>query len=278
MMQPFQLLLFSTDTALVRRAVQAGLDGVIVDWEWIGKTQRQTGADTQINCNTLEDLEHVRQATSATVICRVNQSGPTTESELESAIRAGVDEILLPMVRTPIEVERAIDRVRGRCGVGILIETMPALRCLDRLSSLPLTRVYVGLNDLAIERQTANIFTALVDGTVETIRQAFQVPFGVAGLTLPDRGYPIPSQLLVGEMARLDAGFSFLRRSFLADIRGRDLMVELPRMLHAMDTARLRSSEVVTQERTMLCRMVNEWQPVGTELANNPVGAWQAAS
>ena len=34
------------------------------------------------------------------------------------------------------------------------------------LCRLPLTRVYVGLNDLSIDRGLANIFTSVADGTV----------------------------------------------------------------------------------------------------------------
>ena len=37
----FELLLFSTDPLLARQATEAGVQGVIVDWERIGKAQRQ---------------------------------------------------------------------------------------------------------------------------------------------------------------------------------------------------------------------------------------------
>jgi hypothetical protein len=96
------------------------------------------------------------------------------------------------------------------------------------LGKLPLSRVYVGLNDLAIDRKKRFIFSALADGTVDYIRQYIKVPFGFAGLTLPDCGYPIPANLLYSEMARLLCSFAFLRRSFLRDIRGKNLAIEIP--------------------------------------------------
>lgn len=112
----------------------------------------------------------MRNITDATVICRINAYSERTPNELEQAIGAGADEILLPMVRTVGEVEKVRTLAKGRCGVGILVETTNALRNVEELARLPLTRVYVGLNDLAIERGSPNLFAALVDGTVEDVR------------------------------------------------------------------------------------------------------------
>ena len=45
-MSPFAIFLFSTDPAWIRSAVAGGVSGVIVDWERLGKRERQAGADT----------------------------------------------------------------------------------------------------------------------------------------------------------------------------------------------------------------------------------------
>lgn len=236
-MGSFDLFLFSTDPDLIRPVVAGGVAGVVVDWEHIGKAERQAGFDTQINHDTLEDLRRVRACTAARVLCRINAFGPWTREEIEAAVQAGADEILLPMVRSVEEVERVLEWIRGRGGLGILIETREAVNLCERLTRLPLTRVYLGLHDLAIERRTPNPFRAISDGIVERVRSAFQIPFGFAGLTLPDRGFPIPCRLLIAEMARLGCSFSFLRRSFLRDIVGRDPRVEVPRILEALREA-----------------------------------------
>jgi hypothetical protein len=55
--------------------------------------------------------------------------------------------------------------------------------------------------------------------------------FGVGGLTLPEGGAPVPAWLLAAELVRLGADFTFLRRSFTADMAGRDPFVEVPRLL-----------------------------------------------
>jgi hypothetical protein len=244
----FELLLFSTDPLLIRQVTAAGVGGVVVDWERIGKAQRQASYDTQINHDTVADLRRVRACTDGLVICRINGYGATTEAEVELAVAAGADEILLPMVRTPAAVMSVMDKVGGRCGVGILVETVAAIRAIDDFARLPLTRMYVGLNDLGIERGTENIFAALVDGTVERVRRACRVPFGFAGLTLPELGHPVPCRLLIAEMARLGADFSFLRRSFHRDIRGRDPTVEIPRLLEALRRAGHRSGARVERD------------------------------
>jgi coenzyme F420-reducing hydrogenase delta subunit len=259
---PFELLLFATDPQFIQRAVAAGVDGIIVDCEYIGKESRQAGADTEINQHTFADLQRVRACTSARVLCRINRYGAVTAGEVEQAIAAGTDEILLPMVQTPAEVEVVLDQVRGRCGVGILVETVPALAVVEELGALPLSRVYLGLNDLGIARKTPNIFTAVADGTLEYVRQYFRMPFGFGGVTLPERGYPIPCHLLMGELARLNCSFTFLRRSFWADTHGRNLMVEVPRIREALDVAAHRSMALVVRDRVALHEAIAGWNPM----------------
>jgi HpcH/HpaI aldolase/citrate lyase family len=261
-MSRFGLYLFAREPELVTRAVAAGVDGVIVDWERRGKEERQAGADTEIREDTPADLAAVRATTRAPVLCRVDGPGRGFDAEIERAVELGADEVLLPMVRSPDEVEEALDRVSGRCGLGILVETEAAVGCAESLARLPLTRVYFGLNDFAIERGSASIFEALVDGTVERVRRCFDVPFGVAGLTLPELGSPVPCRLLIGEMARLGCEFSFLRRSFLRDV-DRDAMVPAVAEIRAgIELARGRAPEAVERDSAELSAAVGGKLPV----------------
>ncbi len=260
MPREFALLLFSTSPGFIRQAVAAGVGGIIVDWEYVGKAMRQLSYDTQVNLDTLDDLRRVRASTDALVVCRINSYGAITPGEIEAAVEGGADELLLPMVRTVEEVEKVLHQVGDRCGVGILIETIAAVELVRELARLPLSRLYVGLNDLAIERSTRNIFTAVAEGTVEGLRRALgEIPFGMAGLTLPDRGSPIPCRLLIGEMVRIGCDFSFLRRSFHRDILGRDPAIEIPRLLEAIRQAHLRSPEAVARDRHDLEAAIRAW-------------------
>jgi hypothetical protein len=144
--------------------------------------------------------------------------GAHSVKEIHDAISCGADEILLPMVDSLEEVERALSLARGQAKVGILIETNAAVELAAELSGLPLSRIYVGLNDLAIANRDPNIFIPLASGLLDRIRSNVTTPFGFGGLTLPFLGHPVPCYLLMAEMLRLDCQFSFLRRSFLKDV------------------------------------------------------------
>ena len=230
-----------------------------MDWESRGKRARQAGADTEINRATPADLRAVRAGTLGRVLCRVNGWGPWTAAEIDLAVSLGADEVLLPMVRRPEEVDAAAEVVARRCGLGILVETTDAVRRVDELLRRPLSRVYVGLNDLMIDRGARDLFTPLVDGTVDRVSRAAAsagVPLGVAGLTLPEAGKPVPCRLLIGALARLGATFTFLRRSFHADLAGRDVAVEVPRILAAVEKARRRGPKEVNADHAELAGAV----------------------
>lgn len=248
------LMLFSTRPELIAPAVAGGVAAVIVDLERIGKESRQRGADTVISADTVEDLRRVRACTPARLICRIDAAGPWTPEGVEAAVAAGVDELLLPMVRTVQDVQTALDAAAGRCGVGILIETRDAVARARELASLPVTRVYVGLNDLSIELGTPWLFSALADGTLDGIRAAVPagVPFGFGGMTLPDRGSPVPARLLLGELARLDADFTFLRRSFWRDVEGADAAEAVRTIVAAAEAAQRRDPSQVAADRAQL--------------------------
>ena len=254
---PFELALFASDLAVVGEAVVGGVAAVVVDWENDGKEERQSAADTEINRHTVDDLRRTRAATGARVLCRINRSGSRTQDEVELALDAGADELLLPMVRSVAEVERVLDLVDGRAGLGILVETRDAVAAADELARLPLSRVYVGLNDLSIERGTPSIFTPLVDGLLDELRECFAaMRFGFGGLTLPEAGAPIPCRLLLGELARLRADFTFLRRSFYRDVAGRDVTREVARILAAVDEAVARAPDAEASDREELLARV----------------------
>jgi hypothetical protein len=249
---PLDLFLFTVDPARAREVVQAGAAGVVVDWEHRDKLRRQEGEGTEVNAHTPTDLAAVRAATSGRVLCRVDAAGPHTAAQVDLAVRLGADEVLLPMVRRPADVDLALEALAGRCGLGILVETQEAVERVDELARRPLSRVYVGLNDLRIDRGSSTLFEPLVDGTVDAVRAAVRVPFGVAGLTRVGGGAPVPSRLLAAELARLDAGFTFLRRSFSADVRPGEAAREVPRMLAEVDALRARTGAEVVADRAEL--------------------------
>jgi HpcH/HpaI aldolase/citrate lyase family len=256
------LFLFTVDPRWGSSVVAAGAAGIVVDWERRGKERRQLGEGTQINSDTADDLARMRAATDGRLLCRVNGYGPWTGAEVDEAIVRGADEVLLPMVRTPEEVDRTLDLVAGRCGLGILIETQDAVDRAVALARRPLSRIYVGLNDLRIDRRSDQLFAPLADGTVDAVRAEVAVPFGVGGLTLPGRGLPVPSDLLAAELVRLGADFTFLRRAFTADMAGRDPFVEVPRLLTSLAGLRHAEPDVVADRRARFVAAATGRAPV----------------
>lgn len=251
------LQLFTTDPVSACKAVTAGVTAFVVDWEWRGKEDRQNGFDTEINRDSAEDLARMSEVKESRRICRINRFGPWTPGEVDVAIEAGATQLLLPMSESPAEVEAYLRLVRGRVRAGILVETRAACAGARELAGLGLDAVYVGLNDLAISRGTPCIFTALVDGVVEGLRDAFgETPFGFGGLTVVDLGYPIPCMRLLEEMARLRSGFTFLRRSFRRDIAGRDLAAEVRRIQETWRLLLLRDRDREARDHELLVEAV----------------------
>lgn len=216
----FELILFTTDTVVAEQCLNAGVAAIIIDWENKGKDKRQNGYPTQINYDTTNDLINMRKNISGKIICRINKYNPDySRDEIELAINSGADEIFLPMVDDKEEVCKVIDLIKDRCKIGILIETDNAVQNVKDFTTLPLSRVYIGLNDLHISRKSSNMFLPLIDNTVEKIKMHFDsVPVGVGGVTHPDEGSPIPAKLLLQHYTNLNMNFSFLRRAFLKDL------------------------------------------------------------
>jgi len=218
-----ELMLFVSDANSARSALAHGFDHFLVDFENHGKEVRQQGYDTEIAPATLDDLRAVAAVEACDAWCRINGPGLNTAQEVEHAIGAGAQGIFLPMVESAGEVEAFLRLVDGRCAAGILIETLSGFESARDMAGLPLERVYFGLNDFAISRGGGSIFKALLDGSVERMREVFAgQKFGFGGVTAIDSGYPVPAKYLLQEMARLNCDFSFLRRSFRRDIAQRD--------------------------------------------------------
>ena len=65
-----------------------------------------------------------------------------------------------------------------------------------------------------------------------------------------------------GTNVRLGCTFSFLRRSYHADIRGRDHSQEIPRLHEALDAATRRTAAEVAEDRNALVDAIDDWAGV----------------
>jgi hypothetical protein len=218
-MQRLELFLFETDPVRARAAHDRGVDGFMFDIERLGKVGRQSSFDTEISAISLDKLSDFVAVSQIRPICRLDSLHDGTAEQIERAIDGAAGELLFPMVRSAREIEHLLSLVAGRVPSGIMIETVDILKDLPEVSTMPLSRVYVGLNDLMISSGHRNLFDAMIDGTVDRIRNDIGgLRFGIAGATRVDLGSPLPFRLLLAEMARLEVHFTMLRRSFRRDV------------------------------------------------------------
>lgn len=215
----FGLYVFYADAPLTQECISAGADGIVVDWEVADKRHRQSLFNTQINRHDLQTLKSAVSIYPDKVICRVNGGNDLTRKEISDAIAYGATDIMIPMVKTLTQVEQALTYIDGKAKCLIMIETPEAVNLNAEIGKLPIDGVYIGLNDLAIARNSRNIFIPMVEGTLDQIRTNIPMPLGVAGLTHPGFGSPVPAHLLVNELVRTQCDFTFLRRSFFRDAK-----------------------------------------------------------
>lgn len=258
----------STDDAVLQRFATAAPseqpDAVVVDWERTNKTERQAmaaqviGIDTTFRPDDDQAVGRVRAMGFDRVVCRIDAVGPHTAAQIDALRAQGGTDVLVPMWRHIVEVEHVLAHADG-LRVGVMVESLDAVRNAALLGHLGVSFAFVGLMDLALERRTSSIFAPLVDGTLDTIVERLgDIPFGFGGLTMPGAGRPVPDRLLVSEMLRLGASFSFMRRSFLESVGGGVDAVDALRAIRAgLRTMGRRSEPEIDSDRRELRAMLD---------------------
>src|ERR1700755_3422757 len=110
-------MLITKRPQVARHAHDCGEKRIFVDMEILGKQARQGHLNTVISDHTLEDVAGVRQAaTAAELLVRVNPLHSGTRSEVDGAIAAGANLLMLPMFESAREVAAFSQIVAGRAG------------------------------------------------------------------------------------------------------------------------------------------------------------------
>ena len=205
-------------------AQRAGVDRIWVDMEYIGKEERQAGMNTVKSHHTIQDVKNIRKVTTTSeLLVRVNPIHNATdqfcssEEEIDGVISSGTDVIMLPMFRSPIEVDRFLSAVRGRAKTILLFETAEAVENIDSILSLSgVDEVHIGLNDLHLAYKKKFMFELLIDGTVEMLSQKCKdkgLKFGFGGIARIGYG-DLPAEYIIGEHYRLGSSMAILSRGF----------------------------------------------------------------
>ena len=205
-------------------AEENGVDRIFVDMEYIGKAERQGNLDTVQNHHTIQDIAVLRQVlTRSELLVRVNPIHEKTdaycssEEEIEAAIRAGADILMLPFFKTVAEVKRFLRIVDGRARTMLLLETPEAVEALDEILAIPgIDEIHIGINDLSIGYGKRFMFELLTDGTVERLCRKMQLAgmfYGFGGIASLGRGL-VPAEMIIREHYRLGSRMAILSRSF----------------------------------------------------------------
>jgi len=217
-MQSLQLMMIVNDPPIARYVANHGVDRVFVDLESLGKLERQGHRDTWLSRHTLEDVVKVREAIGkATLLVRLNPWHSGSPAEIEAAIGAGADLLMLPMFKTVREVEDFCRAVNGRRPVIPLAETAEAMAILPRVARLPgVAEIYIGLNDLHLSLGMRFMFELLANGMLDEAAAQLKeigIPFGFGGLARVGEGQ-LPAEMIVAEHVRLGSTCAILSRTF----------------------------------------------------------------
>lgn len=214
-----KLMLISNDPAQAREAVACGVNRLFVDLEVHGKHERQGHRDTLISDHDIKDVREVRQACPDTeLLVRLNPLYDGTLQEVEQALTAGADLLMLPMFESPQQLATFVEMVAGRAKVVPLVETPAALESIDELVAMPgVDELYIGLNDLHMALGMAFMFEPLVNGMVERAARVAReqgVAFGFGGIARMGEGL-LSGEMVLGEHLRLGSSAVILSRTFL---------------------------------------------------------------
>ena len=218
-------LMYITNSPNIAKIVEtAGIQRIFVDMEYIGKTDRQGGMDTVQCHHTVEDIRAIKEVlTSAQIMTRCNPIHQATDlyccskEEIDGAIAAGADILMLPYFKTAREVETFIRLVDGRAKTLPLVETPEAVDCIDEILKVDgIDEIFIGLNDLSLGYAMKFMFQLLADGTVERLCDKFKtkgIPYGFGGIAALGKG-ALPAERVIAEHYRLGSTCAILSRSF----------------------------------------------------------------
>ena len=219
-----KLMYITNNPQVASVAENNGVDRIFIDMEFIGKSDRQGGKDTVQNHHTVSDIENVKKVLKTSqIMCRVNPIHEKTDDyysskeEINLAIDAGADILMLPYFKSVEEVETFIDMVNGRAKTMPLVETPQSVAVIDDILKLKgLDEIFIGLNDLSLGFGMKFMFELLSDGIVENLCNKFKeknIPYGFGGIAGLGQGM-LPSEHVIKEHYRLGSTCAILSRSF----------------------------------------------------------------
>lgn len=270
-----KLMYITNNPEIAKIAESAGVDRIFVDMEYIGKDERQAGLDTVKSRHTIEDVKRIRNVlTRSELLVRVNPIHDaselycSTEEEVEQAIEAGADILMLPMFKTPEDVIRFVKAVADRTRITLLLENNIAVGNLDQILDIPgIDEIHIGLNDLHLSYGMNFMFEPLANGMVADLCQkigSHGISYGFGGFARVGYG-ELPAEYIIKEHYALNSEMAILSRGFCNAKNMHDL-IELKRIFEegimgirqCEREAAMCTKEDLEQNHRIVCKKVRE--------------------
>lgn len=250
-----RFMLITNDPLIAQYSEACGVDRIFVDMEVLGKHERQGHLNTHKAAHTIADVRNVRaRLTTAELMVRVNPLHPGTQDEVDAAIDAGADRIMLPMFERAVDVGDFLDAVRGRVPVTLLAETPSSLSSLPAWAGLLGIddQVHFGLNDLSLAMGLRFLFEPLVARLFDysaALLTGRGIEFGIGGVARAGHGL-LRSECILGEHARLGSSWAILSRAMHGGAR---------------NVGELQATMDLNSEIAALRRVVSRWAAASAE-------------
>ncbi len=248
-------LMYITNNPITAQIAQrAGVDRIWIDMEHIGKSARQGGMNTVQNHHTIDDIKCLRPVvTSAELMVRVNPIHNATldysdsKTEIDEAIAAGADMLMLPYFKTVEEVQKFVSYVNGRAKVQLLIETAEAVAQINAILEVPgIDEVHIGLNDLHLSYHMDFMFELICGDTVRNLcskLKAKGIKYGFGGIARVGYGM-LPAEYIIAEHYHLGSTAAILSRGFCDANLVKDPMEVEGIFIEGVKNIRLKEKEV----------------------------------
>lgn len=214
-----QFMMISNQPEVSRYVCERGVGRIFVDMEVLGKHERQANANTPIYSHRFEDITAIKKAIGdmGEVMVRINPVHAGTQDEVERAIGAGTDVIMLPFSKSPSEVEAFLGFVRGRVTTNILFESGPAIARARMILDVPgIDEVHYGLNDIRIALGADFLFESVAGGLLDWLcgeARTRGLSYGVGGIGRVGKEL-LPAEQVMREYVRLGSERVILSRVF----------------------------------------------------------------
>ena len=252
-------ILITNDPSIAADAQFAGVTRIMVDLESQGKKERQASRNTFISSHSWEDVGKIRAVLSTSqLIVRINPWSEGSPADIDRALAAGADIIMLPMITQMSQVERFVSYIAGRALVLPLVETSYSMAHIRDIAENPaIDELYIGLNDLHLSLGLDFLFEPLGNGLIEWMAshiQSCHKSFGFGGIATLDGG-ELPGMSILAEHVRLGSSGVILSSRFGKDIdigkaegRRERLRAAVQKLQSASQELALRSPEQQRQD------------------------------